>query len=108
MAQSTALRQIITGSNHFSSRIRFFLHRNSKTANIAVDRARRLHSTFDSINQVVKHATRAPVQRVVGRDLLYEIVASYIHRLRHALMRVHSNEQASRTIQAARETASAR
>jgi hypothetical protein len=32
---------------------------------VRVDRARRLHSIFDSINQVAKHAPRAPVQRSV-------------------------------------------
>jgi len=34
-------------------------------ANDWVDRARRLHSTFVSINQVEKHAPRAPVKRFV-------------------------------------------
>src|ERR1044072_4542042 len=33
--------------------------------NVRVDRARGLHPTFNSINQVAKHAPRAPVQRFV-------------------------------------------
>src|SRR6267142_5743203 len=37
----------------------------NEPSNGGVDRARRFHSTFDSINQVTKHATRAPVQRFV-------------------------------------------
>ena len=35
--------------------------------NDGVDRARRLHPTLESINQVTKQACRAPVQRFVRR-----------------------------------------
>jgi hypothetical protein len=39
----------------------------SLASHARVDRARRLHSTFDSISQAAKHAPRAPVQRFVCR-----------------------------------------
>src|SRR5258708_9520238 len=39
------------------------------TPNVRLDRARRLHPTFDSINKLEKDATRAPVQRFVRRAL---------------------------------------
>lgn len=48
--------------------------------NVRVDRARRLHSTFDSINQVEKHAPRAPVQRLVRRER--NLAASFFGALR--------------------------
>ena len=32
---------------------------------VGVERARRLHPTFDSINQVKEHAPRGPVQRLL-------------------------------------------
>ena len=41
--------------------------------NVRVDRARRLHSTFDSINQVEKEAIRALVQRLVGRVVAFNL-----------------------------------
>ena len=40
-----------------------------KAHNVRVDPARRLHSTFDSIDQVAIGAARASVQRFVGCGL---------------------------------------
>src|SRR2546428_6722590 len=37
----------------------------TKKPNVRVERARRLHTTFDSINQVAKRLTRPPVQRSI-------------------------------------------
>src|SRR5512132_1179320 len=49
---------------------KFAIFCNIKEAyNVRVGRARRLHSTFDSIAQVAKGAARAPVQRLVGCGL---------------------------------------
>src|SRR5882762_7700089 len=43
-----------------------------KKPNARVDRARRLHTAFDLMNQVPKHAPRAPVQRLVRRVLPFD------------------------------------
>jgi hypothetical protein len=51
-----------------------------------IDRARRLHSNVDSINQVTKHAPRAPVQLfVVRRAPAERRVYLFSMRLRRAL-----------------------
>jgi hypothetical protein len=51
--------------------------------NVRVDRAQRLHSTFDSINQVAKYASRAPVQgaAALNTNLLDPIANVYTQTL---------------------------